>query len=599
MYLSLVGLCLLAVIGLYFYNNPMGHSRRFMVRRFINWFPLGMTYAFLYMGRYNLNVSKNALGALMSKEDLGTIFAVGTLVYGFSFVINGPVVDKIGGKKGIIIAALGASVANMALGALTYLVETGQLKVKLVVAFSTVYALNMYFQSYGAVSIIKVKAYWFHVRERGIFSAIFGTLISFGFYFAFDWGQAIVEMAKARPEGKLNWLHGLIQRVFALEARPVDATWAVFFIPAVLLVIWSLLDAWLIKDTPEEAQFPHFDTHDASSGEMHLELSTMDLLKRVFASRLMLLIAAIGLTTGVLRNGIMQWYFVFAQERSAAFAAADLKDVKSLAAKVGGKAEGVSAFLSGQLDGAGREALARFQTPNANAGQMERALVETLNRVVTNQAIYQEDRFQGVALRPGTRKLLGQNPRGQDLERLNRLLLEDAYPRELASYPTYFLDHWGLLLCVFGILGGFAGMVSDKFFQSRRGPPVAICSGLMFVLTVVMAVCLFAAPLVVGWACVLITMAAIGEHALTSGTAAADFGGRKATATCSGIVDGFVYLGGGLQSYSIGRLAGQSWYWWPLFLMPFAVIGGMIALRIWHELPAATRRYIAEVEGKA
>ena len=31
-----------------------------------------------------------------------------------------------------------------------------------------VYAVNMYFQSYGAVSIIKVKAYWFHVRERGV-----------------------------------------------------------------------------------------------------------------------------------------------------------------------------------------------------------------------------------------------------------------------------------------------------------------------------------------------------------------------------------------------------------------------------------------------
>ena len=56
--LVLVGICLAVIIGLYFHNNPMGHSRWFMVRRFINWFPLGMTYAFLYMGRYNLNVSK-------------------------------------------------------------------------------------------------------------------------------------------------------------------------------------------------------------------------------------------------------------------------------------------------------------------------------------------------------------------------------------------------------------------------------------------------------------------------------------------------------------------------------------------------------------
>src|ERR1039458_2161610 len=156
MYPSIVGLCLVAAIVIYFFDNPLNHSRWFMVRRFINWFPLGMTYAFLYMGRYNLNVAKNALGTLMSNQDFGIIFAVGTWVYALSFLVNGPLVDKIGGKKGIIIAAVGASAANIMLGVLTYLVVTHQLKVKLVVAFSVIYALNMYFQSYGAVSIIKI-----------------------------------------------------------------------------------------------------------------------------------------------------------------------------------------------------------------------------------------------------------------------------------------------------------------------------------------------------------------------------------------------------------------------------------------------------------
>jgi MFS transporter, OPA family, glycerol-3-phosphate transporter len=35
-----------------------------------------------------------------------------------------------------------------------------------------------------------------------------------------------------------------------------------------------------------------------------------------------------------------------------------------------------------------------------------------------------------------------------------------------------------------------------------------------------------------------------------------------------------------------------------VFLMPFALLGGVLALKIWHELPAATRKYIAEVEKK-
>jgi len=483
--LLLVGLCLAVVVGLYYYNNPLRHGSWFMNRRFINWFPLGMTYAFLYMGRYNLTVSKTALGSLMTNQDFGWIFGIGTVVYGVSFVVNGPLVDKIGGKKGIIIAAVGASLANIVLGVLTYLVVTNQLKMRLVVAFSVIYALNMYFQSYGAVSIIKVKAYWFHVRERGVFGAIFGTLISFGAYFAFDWGKAIVDMAAANPTGQVGWLHALIQRVFVSDARPVNATWAVFFIPAAILLVWALLDWWLIKDTPEEAGFPHLDPCDASSGQMHIELTTIDLLKKVFASPLMLMIAFIELTSGVLRNGIMTWYFIFA------------KEIKQTGAE-------------------------------------------------------------------------------------------------------FFLDHWGLLLCFFGMAGGFAGgLVSDKFFHSRRGPPAAILSGLMFLMALVMTIYLFSSPFIVGLAALLITTAVIGVHSLMSGTAAADFGGRKATATCSGIVDGFVYLGTGMQAVSLGYLTGQSWYWWPVFLMPFALLGGFLALKIWHELPAATRKYITEVEEKA
>jgi OPA family glycerol-3-phosphate transporter-like MFS transporter len=481
--LILVGICLVIIIGLYFYNNPLGHGRWFMVRRFINWFPLGMTYAFLCMGRYNLIVSKDALGVLMTKRDLGLIFAVGTWVYALSFLVNGPLIDKkLGGKRGIIVAALGASAANIALGVLTYLIVVKHLKVNLALSFSLLYAANMYFQSFGAMSIIKVKAYWFHVRERGIFGAIFGTLISFGVYFAFDWGASIVAMTKADPLGNTGWLQQLLRKLFVPTGSTIDATWAVFFIPAAILVVWIMLDIWLIKDTPEEAGFPHLDTCDASSGQMHIEFSVVDLLKKIFASRLMLLIAVVELTSGVFRYSMTEWYRSFAQENH----------------------------------------------PEA---------------------------------------------------------------------ATFFLKHWGLLLCLFGVAGGFAGgIISDKFFQSRRGPPAAILCGMVLILALGMAAVLFSAPVTVGWAAVLIVTASIGITSLMSGTAATDFGGRKATATCSGIVDGFAYLGSGLQSLCLGAIVTHHWQWWPFFLVPFAIAGLIISIKIWKELPAATRKYIDEVE---
>ncbi len=505
--LILVGFCLAAIVLLYFYNNPIDHERWFMIGRFINWFPLGMTYAFLYMGRYNLTVSKNALGALMTKEDFGVIFAAGTWVYALSFLVNGPLIDnKLGGKRGIIIAAIGSSMANIAMGVLTWMLVTGRLHTNVKLAFSIVYAVNMYFQSYGAVSIIKVKAYWFHVRERGVFGAIFGTLISFGVYFAFDWGTAIVNATSINPKGELGGLTTFIRSIFVGENPTFNATWSVFFVPAALLLVWAAIDAWLIKDTPEDAGFAAFDTADASSGQMHLKLSTEDLLRKVFTSRLMLLVAFIEITSGVLRNGIMQWYQTFMKETK--FPARD--------------------FAVDHWD-----------------------------------------------------------------------WLPDAVRLKLHAMMTgqFFTDSWCLLLCIFGIVGGFTGgMVSDKVFQSRRAPPVVWFCAFMFVMSGLMVAYLHESPFIVGSPAVLIVMAVIGVHSLMSGTASTDFGGRKATATCAGIVDGFAYLGSSIQSVSIGYLATKNWIWWPVFLMPFALLGGVIALFIWNELPAATRKYIAEKE---
>jgi OPA family glycerol-3-phosphate transporter-like MFS transporter len=120
----------------------------------------------------------------------------------------------------------------------------------------------------------------------------------------------------------------------------------------------------------------------------------------------------------------------------------------------------------------------------------------------------------------------------------------------------------------------------------------------MLMMAAVMAMFIFSMPVLVGVAALLIVAAVTGVHSLMSGTAAADFGGRKATATCSGIVDGCVYLGSGIQSICVGYLSAHSWRWWPVFLMPFALAGALIAWRMWHDLPAATRKYIDEVEKK-
>jgi OPA family glycerol-3-phosphate transporter-like MFS transporter len=64
------------------------------------------------------------------------------------------------------------------------------------------------------------------------------------------------------------------------------------------------------------------------------------------------------------------------------------------------------------------------------------------------------------------------------------------------------------------------------------------------------------------------------------------------------MVDGCVYSGSGVQSVWVGFLSAYSWRWWPIFLMPFAPVGALIAWKIWNELPAATKKSIVDHETK-
>jgi OPA family glycerol-3-phosphate transporter-like MFS transporter len=156
----------------------------------------------------------------------------------------------------------------------------------LVATLSFLYAVNMYFQSFGAVSIVKVNASWFHVRERGQLGGVFGILISLGVYFAYDWSRLIV---KAAP------------------------TYWAFFVPAAILAAFVVLDYFVIRDTPSHTGHPDFDTADASSGDTGPQLGVRDVFLRMIRNPTIVVILLIEFCSGFMRNAIMQWYPKFAK----------------------------------------------------------------------------------------------------------------------------------------------------------------------------------------------------------------------------------------------------------------------------------------------
>jgi len=90
------------------------HSREYRQRRFLNWFPLGLTYAAMYMGRYNFNIVKDDIGRWyhLDKAEMGLIATAGFWTYGLSVALNGPLADRFGGRKAILLGNAAAHHAN-------------------------------------------------------------------------------------------------------------------------------------------------------------------------------------------------------------------------------------------------------------------------------------------------------------------------------------------------------------------------------------------------------------------------------------------------------------------------------------------------------
>ena len=450
---------LLVAIAFVLWRVPkvdIGHSPAFKKRRLLNWFPLGLTYAFLYFGRYNLSANANELAqyGLATKTEFGQIDGIASFVYGFAFLLNGPLTDRWGGRVTILLAAGGSALMNLALAVVTWAAMNGRLSDHgdVVTLITVLYSANMYFQSFGAVSIVKVNAPWFHVRERGLLGGVFGILISLGLYFAYDWSRLI---AKALPSADF---------------------YAVFAVPALVLVAFLIIDAFVIRDSPVAAGFAEFDTGDASSGETGPRLPVLDVLKKMLSNRVILIIIAVEFCSGFLRNAVMKWYLIYAK---------------------------------------------------------------------------------GIGFSDG-----------------------------------FVSKNWGMLLCVAGILGAmFAGLISDYVFDSRRGPVASVLYGGIVAGSLATLAMLGMAPL--GWVVVFMSLCVIGVHGMLSGTASMDFGGKRNAGVATGIIDGFVYLGTGVQSILYGIIlpsgeaakVASNWNTWPLAMIPVAIAGLILATRVWNARP--------------
>jgi OPA family glycerol-3-phosphate transporter-like MFS transporter len=136
-----------------------------------------------------------------------------------------------------------------------------------------------------------------------------------------------------------------------------------------------------------------------------------------------------------------------------------------------------------------------------------------------------------------------------------------------------------------GVLGAIvAGTSSDKLWHARRPPVIFLCY--VGQLASFLLLARSTSPLMAAVAILGASFCISGSHSLLLGVCTMDFGGRRAVATAAGFFDGLQYLAGALTGRWLGTLLDQhGWGVWAYSLMPTALCGALIMLRLWNLTP--------------
>lgn len=117
----------------------------------------------------------------------------------------------------------------------------------------------------------------------------------------------------------------------------------------------------------------------------------------------------------------------------------DILDLPRFADKLRQRTDKVSQYLVDRLSDVMNVEISNSGVAPKNAWNLDivmdyrHILAEYIDNIIQVESIYDKSRFAGVNLSVETQQLLKQNPQGNARIRLNRLLLEDAYPTEIAK----------------------------------------------------------------------------------------------------------------------------------------------------------------------
>jgi YihY family inner membrane protein len=187
-----------------------------------------------------------------------------------------------------------------------------------------------------------------------------------------------------------------------------------------------------------------------------------------------ILVVVLGLSTGP------QFQRMLSVMESSKLSPDDITDFPGLATKLSRHSDPLSDYLASRLETSLQASLSSVASNGVSvtAKAARRALVDNLNQIIAGPSIYEEQRFATVTLLPATKALVTEHvsrssagePAAAETPtpRLNRQLLDAAYPLELAPKKPPFFEGLFFQILPFVVLSLAFGM----FYQFMPNTPV-------------------------------------------------------------------------------------------------------------------------------
>jgi len=176
------------------FYDPQKHGFIFRLRRFANWFPLGVTYGMFYMARYNIIfiIDQRVASKLgISNQDYGWILTTGFWTYAAVAPFTGHMADTYGSKKAFLFGCFGSGLTHLTMGFTFFASDKFSTKASTAL-LALFYSTGFIFQSFGTSCVSKLNSTWYPKQERALFGGIFGIVISCGFFLNLTIGNLIV-----------------------------------------------------------------------------------------------------------------------------------------------------------------------------------------------------------------------------------------------------------------------------------------------------------------------------------------------------------------------------------------------------------------------